>query len=394
MSETPPNPSPDDAPAPAAGAAAVNPLGPAAPTPTLVNRKKLLLKKAPAAVISFGYLFWVLRSSDLSKTAELFLDADWLLAFVFVIVTPGFTLISAYKWKVLLDARGAHFSLEELFKLYIIGQFYNNLLPSSAGGDVVRTAVLRKRCGSGEVAVSSVLMERFTGLVVLVLLSALALVLAWDELRGETKLMAYAITGTAVGPVVMALAISRRCLRLAQRMTSHLKFTHGPMEKIAKVQSTLWMYMGHREAMAKAMFASIGFYALAILTLWLACHTLGVPVSATDAALAMPIVMAIILLPISINGIGLLEWSLKVCLARLGYGDEIGFAAALIIRARDLAWSALGYFAVTHYGLVKDLRTAAAAAKGQPPPPSSVELPPVDPAASGDVEAGMGGSRG
>ncbi|MEM7682868.1 MAG: lysylphosphatidylglycerol synthase transmembrane domain-containing protein [Planctomycetota bacterium] len=376
MSETPSISVPPAAPAASGGVAPVEG-APAQGPPKPPGRRKLLLKKAPAAVISLGYLIWVLGYSDLSKTASLFLETDWLLAFIFVVVTPGFTLISAYKWKVLLDARGAHFSLDELFKLYLVGQFYNNLLPSSAGGDVVRTAVLRKRCGSGEVAISSVLMERFTGLVVLVLLSAIALVVAWDDLRSDPKLLGFAVAGTAVGPVVMALVISRRCLRLAQRMTAHLKFTHGPMQKLAKVQSTLWMYMGHREAMVKAMLASIAFYALAILTLWLGCHTLGEEISVLHACIAMPIVMAIILLPISINGIGLLEWSLQVVLWKLGYSAEIGLAAALIIRARDLAWSASGYLAVTHYGLVKDLRAATAAAKGMPASSSSALPPPT-----------------
>ena len=84
-----------------------------------------------------------------------------------------------WKWKLLIDSseknkdrNGA--SMKKLGRLYYIGLFFNNFLPGSVGGDVVRIYYLGKKTGVST-ATTSVLFERITSggaLVGIVILSA------------------------------------------------------------------------------------------------------------------------------------------------------------------------------------------------------------------------------
>ena len=86
---------------------------------------------------------------------------------------------SIWKWKLLIDSseknkdhQGA--SMTKLGRLYYIGLFFNNFLPGSVGGDVIRIYYLGKTTGVST-ATTSVLFERLTSgaaLVGIVILSA------------------------------------------------------------------------------------------------------------------------------------------------------------------------------------------------------------------------------
>src|SRR3989344_4860306 len=46
--------------------------------------------------------------------------------------------LAAWRWIILLQARGFQIPLSYGFSLYLIGMFFNHALPGSVGGDVVR----------------------------------------------------------------------------------------------------------------------------------------------------------------------------------------------------------------------------------------------------------------
>jgi len=71
--------------------------------------------------------------------------AGWVV--IYVGVSFMATLVSAFKWHVLATARGLSASRSKLTVLYMVGYFFNNILPTSVGGDVVRAYELGKTDG-------------------------------------------------------------------------------------------------------------------------------------------------------------------------------------------------------------------------------------------------------
>ncbi|MCB0749340.1 MAG: flippase-like domain-containing protein, partial [Ignavibacteriae bacterium] len=84
---------------------------------------------------------------------------------------------SAIKWNMLLKSRGMAVKLWRIYAFYNIGKFFNLILPTSLGGDVVRIFQLGKFTGRKHTAAASVIVERFTGLIVLMLMTFFAVII-------------------------------------------------------------------------------------------------------------------------------------------------------------------------------------------------------------------------
>ena len=316
------------------------------------------LKRLPVLAISLALAGWVIARTDWPQLGELFanrLQLGWLP--IFALTAPLLTLVSAWKWRSLLAARGQRDGLLPLTGLYVTGQFYSNVLPSSSGGDVVRAELARRRHGSQahtppqntptrSTVYAAITAERFTGLFVLLLL-ALGALATTPALWQRGALAGLALSGVAFASAVMAAVASRRVGRGAAKLGQRLPPLARPAAKLQAFQADLWAYAQHRRVLGIALLQSIAFYALAALSVSVAGACFGITVDARSATTVTALVLVITLLPISINGVGLWEFAFSETFDLLGYGREFGLALALIIRFRDVAWSTTGFLLAT-----------------------------------------------
>ena len=317
---------------------------------------KGLLKRLPVLAISLALAGWVIARTDWTRLGELVADGlrpAWLP--VFAITAPLLTLVSAWKWRSLLAARGQRDGLLPLTGLYVTGQFYSNVLPSSSGGDVVRAELARRRHGGearqGEAPTRStvyaaITAERFTGLFVLLVL-ALAALATTPAVWRHGALTGLALAGVAFASAVMAAVASRRVGRALARLGQHIKPLAHPAAKLQRFQADLWAYADHPGVLGRALLQSVAFYALAAASIVVAGACFGVAVDARTATAATALVLVITLLPISINGVGLWEFAFSEVFDLFGYGRELGLALALLIRFRDVTWSTAGFLLAT-----------------------------------------------
>lgn len=82
--------------------------------------------------------------------------------------------VRAVRWQVLLHALGVRRPLRELTAWYLVGGFFNVILPTGFGGDVVRAVELAQESGRAARAVNSVLVDRYLGIMVLLAMGLLA----------------------------------------------------------------------------------------------------------------------------------------------------------------------------------------------------------------------------
>lgn len=314
------------------------------------------LKRLPVLAISLALAGWVIARTDWPQLGQLFADRlQWGWLPIFALTAPLLTLVSAWKWRSLLAARGQRDGLLPLTGLYVTGQFYSNVLPSSSGGDVVRAELARRRhsrhAPAGQAPTRStvyaaITAERFTGLFVLLVL-ALATLATTPALWHLSPLTGLALAGVAFASAVMAAVASRRVGRGAATLGQRIKPLARPAAKLQAFQADLWVYAQHRRVIAFALVQSIAFYALAALSVSVAGACFGVTIDARTATATTALLLVITLLPISINGVGLWEFAFSEIFHLLGYSRELGLAVALIIRFRDVAWSTTGFLLAT-----------------------------------------------
>ncbi len=135
---------------------------------------KKTIKIALKIVIScafFAILFSFVRSNELMG---IFSRVDWLYLFLAFLLTPLILSVSCLKWKVILDCNGSAISFLKLLRIYLIGYFFSNLLPSTVGGDVVRSYYAGRLIDNQAYAAVSVFVERVSGVVFLFVLVAIS----------------------------------------------------------------------------------------------------------------------------------------------------------------------------------------------------------------------------
>jgi len=131
-----------------------------------MNKHLSLSLKVLVSGLLFGY---VVMTNDLIKVYESLnsVNVSFILLASFLLIVNY--LFSSLRWYYLnLDKNVSFFYL---LKLYLIGTFFNNFLPTSIGGDSYKIYKLGQKIGSTTHAFTATFLERFIGMLTLILLS-------------------------------------------------------------------------------------------------------------------------------------------------------------------------------------------------------------------------------
>lgn len=130
-----------------------------------------LLVKFVISLAFFSVLLTFVQKNDL---AQVIYQVNWFYMAVTFAVTAVMVIASCAKWKLILDLKTKRLSFWHLFKIYLVGYFFSNILPSTVGGDVVRSYYAGNLIENQSFSAVSVFVERFSGIFFLFLLVAVA----------------------------------------------------------------------------------------------------------------------------------------------------------------------------------------------------------------------------
>jgi uncharacterized protein (TIRG00374 family) len=101
-------------------------------------------------------------------------------------------------------------------------------------------------------------------------------------------------------------------------------------------------YSGQPGLIAWGLVISMAANGLSILNIYLYAVAVGADIRLAEAAVVVPVVLAVGLLPISINGLGTIELTFIVLLGLLGVDKDVALAVALLRRLVLLGQSLVG----------------------------------------------------
>jgi hypothetical protein len=297
---------------------------------------KNLWLNALRVVISVGalaFLFWRVVSPD--ETLEVIRRADLrylssaLLLFILGLV------IRAYRWTVLLRGLGVTVHFSRLVRLYFVGQFFSSFLPTQFGGDVMRALELTEDIDS-PAAVGTVLLDRMTGLLMLLLMGFAALPFIAAQM--ERWLVLLIIGVTSGGVVVGALILEGRLLRRSTRwLPSVISLTgQGPLARVyGAVTDSGW------RAVWMAFAVSLAFNTVNILINWLCGRAVGIGVGLGYFFATTPILSVSGLIP-SIGGWGVRESVSTALFTPVSVDENVAVALGLALNGITLAAGLVG----------------------------------------------------
>lgn len=287
-------------------------------------------------LFSLALLTWLVSRVGLDEIASVLADIDWawyLPAALFFLLN---LLLRTYRWYTLLSALSDRAPFFELFYLYFLGFFFNNFIPSGFGGDIAKVVSLRQEHGRGVEALSSVVMDRLTGLMGSSLIALV--VLLWNGARvwlGQpgTDLNLPPALWASVALVSIGTPLGFALLRWSDPLgllSSLLPFTRrfSADARVQRLVGTVQQYP--LSTLAKALLISIPFTLMLVLTQYSIARALAVELSFYLLFLFVPIISIINLLPLSFNGLGMREGVYQLLFVPVGVpgASAIGMSLA------------------------------------------------------------------
>jgi len=328
-------------------------------------------------VISLAFFSVLLSFVQGNELADIFTQVDWFYMAVTFGVTIIMVLASCTKWKIILDVKGKKASFYELFKIYLVGYFFSNILPSTVGGDVVRSFYAGRLIENQSYSAVSVFVERFSGIFFLFLLAAVTPLLL-PELYQNPYVLFPALGGLSLAAVTLWLWKARNPFYipnlLAERLFSLLSLSSQKIgisflqkvadwlektyrmvvEKLQKLRGELQVAVSalktDRTFLIRLVLLTVLFYALTWVNVYTCFKAFGIDVSFVKICAIVPAIMFVAHIPVTLLGnLGFFESVFVLYFGLVEVGGAEALAMALLLRIKMLVMGIVGFFTYLIY---------------------------------------------
>lgn len=296
------------------------------------RRRIMTLLKLSVTVVG---LYLVLSKLDLEAILAVMKGVNllWMVAGAVLIALS--LPLRAYRWHIVLHGAGSSIRFRRLVELYLVGSFFNAFLPSGVGGDVVRAAEAAQDVDSS-VAVSSVLIDRLTGLMAIFIMALILLPFMPVGFPGNLAVTigAICILGLVLGVVLVDGRLFQWVARFLPRGIRTLG--DGFLDRFARSMSAC-----SRRSLIAALIISVVFNVMQI-GWWLATgRAIGLDIPFSYYVLVVPVLALALLVP-SIGGLGVRENLAPILFSGAGISAEQAVALTLLVFGLERVASLLG----------------------------------------------------
>jgi len=259
----------------------------------------------------------------------------WMLLGGLALILPVFP-IQAFRWWRLMRCRGMEVPFARAMRLTMVGLFFNFCMPGMTGGDVVKAYYAAKGSGARGVAVMSVIFDRVTGLVGLVMLAGIAgLVMLWrggleaevhDLVRTITAMIWLGFACVVVGTLVYFSQRVRRLIGLDK-----LFVRLGPEHILVRIDDTAAAYRDHPGTIVSAALVSLPVHLCQAMATTLAGWALGMGLAAGLMLTVLPVVFLAGSVPLTYQGLGVMEYLAKQMLLPSPLADANQLISMLVL---------------------------------------------------------------
>jgi uncharacterized protein (TIRG00374 family) len=253
---------------------------------------------------------------------------------------------------MLLRAVKVNLPLKRVITSCAGGLFFSLFLPSTVGGDVARSIDLARYTQKPKEIVATVLLDRLSGYVGLVIVILFAVLAGWKMIGGDIVVLIS--VGLITGILVVALFILFN--KFLYRQIN--KILHLP--NAGKIRTTLkrlfyeiHYFREHKKVLFYNILISVLIQVLSPVVFYILALAIGMP--ATNPVyffIFVPIIGAITLLPISLGGFGLRENTAVIFFAKAGVAGNsaaaMGFLNSIFILISGIMGGIIYVLTVRH----------------------------------------------
>ena len=290
--------------------------------------------------ISIILLVFLFRQVDRDSLFRVIKGADkGLLVWAFILASLNY-ILCLLRWMMLLRAVDIVLPFKRVLISFSGGTFFSLFLPSTIGGDLMRSIDLAAHTKRPREVIATVLLDRLSGYIGLVILSLAAIGLGWRYVQDKSTLYSMAII-TGILLVILAVLFNKF---LYNRINNLLQSPNaGKIRELIKdLHEELYIFRKQGKVIIANLLVSILIQVVSPLVFLLIAISLGIKIKVIYYFVFLPIIGAITLLPISLGGLGLRDASTIFFFAKAGLAKNMAFAMSLINFSFILIYGILG----------------------------------------------------
>lgn len=255
------------------------------------------MKNIIKLLITIAIFYYLFQKIDFNELWAILYKSHggWIL--LALIMQLGSTYLAAYRWfkisQLLVFKERLSFYTQSYFK----GTFFNQVLPSSIGGDAVRMIDLTRKGYDKKEAFYGVFVDRIVGLVGLLVLNLIASILFYGTFESDlSQLIIFISLSGIVG--FLSLFLLEKIHFLAK--FKFLNLFHRLSKRLNLLYQSKTLLMKH-------IFISVAVHLLSVLTMYGISLSIDTHLSFQMLLIAVPPVFLLTIVPISLAGWGIRE---------------------------------------------------------------------------------------
>ncbi|MEA1982259.1 MAG: lysylphosphatidylglycerol synthase transmembrane domain-containing protein [Campylobacterota bacterium] len=288
------------------------------------------MKNIIKLIITIAIFYFLFRNIDFVEFSKLILNSHggWIAVALLMQLTS--TYLAAYRWfkisQLLVFKERLSFYVQSYFK----GTFFNQVLPSSIGGDAVRIIDLTRKKYDKKDAFYGVFVDRVVGLVGLLVLNLLATLIFFGTFERDFSLLIIIITLGGITGFALLFQLHR---------LTFLADIKG-LNLLVRLANRLNSLYSSSMLLIKHISISILVHLFSVLTMYGLSLALDVGLSFQTLLIAVPPVFLLTIVPISLAGWGVREGAMIGIFMLVG-ADQTKVLAMSILYGLLLILSAL-----------------------------------------------------
>ena len=284
-----------------------------------MNKKIAVLLKV---IVSLGLITFLINQVDFKAIVNILKNVDITMIIYAMILLTIQVFIATTRWQFVLKCQKIMLDYKNTLQILWSGLFFNQAMPSSVGGDVIRGYYLKKQGITLGRATLGVLMDRLFGMVGLALLVVASLPLLFELINDSIA---------RSGVLIIALGISLALLFIF--FTDKLP---GNFSHLKVIRGFYSLSQDGRHCISKnyngliIIIISIFIHLISVVTVMTMAIGLGINVEWSGFLLIIPLVTLMMVVPISIAGWGVREGVMVVGFGYLGVAPEAALALSIL----------------------------------------------------------------
>ncbi len=274
--------------------------------------KKRILSTTLKIVVSALLLFSIVKKAGLHNVIRHMHSMNACLFLLSTGIYVAAAWLVALRWRILLDNR---YPAGRLFSLHMIGNFFNTILPSTMGGDAVKAYYLYRDMNKGGVSFGSVFLDRYLGLFARLFLGLVSGMVAFAELK--TIRMHWVI------PALLSVFIAGSVVVFRFRIG-------GRFGAVADFYDYVHSRLMRKQMMMKTFLLSRVIQALLIVTIATVALSIGQALSFTELFVFVPIILTVMIIPVSISGFGVREGAFVALFGLTGIPSSVSVSISFL----------------------------------------------------------------